>query len=262
MSEQYAVFDIECIGDPENPPDPPKNPEQFDRVPAAAHHVIVSCAILMFSWRQDGAYSYLQASTPRLLGDAAGSERSIVEAFSRFMGREPLLVSWNGRGFDLPVLTARSFRWGVQAPWMCRKDYTDRYRGNGHIDLQEHLTNYGAGRASKMAAFARLAGWPGKLGVSGADVPELWASGDDDKIRVRRYNLEDVGCEGAILLRWMYSKGDLTLEQYRRSAASLLEAYDKEPRFAELSAAINRDQFLLNWMAEEQQPQPPVQPSA
>lgn len=249
MSERFIVFDVECTLDPQCPADPPKNPD-MERVPAPPHHMVVSCAVLMFTWAKEESGRTLVAANPRLLGDKAGTESSILKGFANLMRDRPVLVSWNGRGFDIPVILARSFRSGIPAPWLWDRDVMDRYRGHMHIDLQEHMTNYGAGRAAKMAAFAKLVGWPGKLGVTGSDVPELWLSGDDGKARVRRYNLEDVGCQAAIFLRLMFMKGVLSLEEYQRSCESLLAAFDREPRFAELSSAIDRPSFLMNTPSE------------
>ncbi|RTL06406.1 hypothetical protein EKK58_05495 [Candidatus Dependentiae bacterium] len=254
-ADHFVVFDLEATPDPECPADPPKNPDQ-DRVPAPPHHRVVSCGIIVFAWTKDEQDNFLTVAKCRLLGDAVGTETSILQDFGSIMKHRPHLASWNGRGFDLPVIMARSFRCGIPTPWFWDRDYMDRFRGHRHIDLQDHTTNYGASRASRMAAFAKLAGWPGKLGVCGADVPQLWEEGDEGRAKVRRYNLEDVGCQSAILLRVLLMKGEISRTAYQKSAESLLSTFDRDQRFAELSAAIDRDRFLMHDKGPQQQPVP------
>jgi hypothetical protein len=51
------------------------------------------------------------------LGSADSTERELLERF--FDGIEkfrPILISWNGSGFDLPVIHYRSLKHGVAAP--------------------------------------------------------------------------------------------------------------------------------------------------
>jgi predicted PolB exonuclease-like 3'-5' exonuclease len=160
--------------------------------------------------------------------------------------RRPVLVSWNGRGFDLPLVIARAMRHGIVAPWLWDRDFEDRYRGSKHIDLQDAVSLRGAGRPSRMASFACLCGWPGKVGVDGSDVEGLWSSGEEGREAVRRYNLADVVEEAAILLRWMVCRGDMDMEEYRALASSLLGYVDSDPRLSVLRTEIKRDQFLMN----------------
>jgi protein CrcB len=64
----------------------------------------------------------------------------------------PTLVTFNGRGFDLPLLELCAFRYGLQiADWFAedaRSFDQPRYRYNmsAHLDLHEWLTNSGASR--------------------------------------------------------------------------------------------------------------------
>ncbi len=64
--------------------------------------------------------------------------------------RRPTLVSFNGRGFDLPLLELAAFRYGVSVPgWfqVAAKSFDQprsRYNSVAHLDLYELLTNFGA----------------------------------------------------------------------------------------------------------------------
>jgi len=236
----FVVYDFEAIIDPENPPPEGADP---DRVPAVAHLQIVSGAILAIV-AGDGQ---TRVWGPRLLGgQAGGDEASILRDFVTMVGdRRPVLVSWNGRGFDLPLVIARCMRHGIVAPWLWDRDFEDRYRGSKHLDLQDAVSLRGAGRPCKMASFAGLCGWPGKVGVDGSDVEGLWTSGEEGREAVRRYNLADVVEEAAILLRWLVCRGDMELDEYRSAAAGLLGHVDADERLAVLRTEVRRDIFLL-----------------
>jgi 3'-5' exonuclease len=236
----FVVYDFEAVIDAENPPPAGADP---DRVPSVAHLQIVSGAIVALI-AGDGPP---RVQPPRLLGGpGGGDEAAILKDFISMVGeRRPVLVSWNGRGFDLPLVIARCVRHGVVAPWLWDRDFEDRYRGLKHLDLQDAVSLRGAGRPSKMAAFACLCGWPGKVGVDGSDVEGLWTSGEEGQEAVRRYNLADVASEAAILIRWLVCRGDMTLDEYRAAGQALLGHVDADERLAVLRTEVRRERFLL-----------------
>lgn len=89
---------------------------------------------------------------------------------------QPKLVTFNGRGFDLPLLELAAFRHGIPA-----RDYyqssRNRFHGN-HIDLYDWMTNYGAFRLTGgLNLLAKLIGKPGKLDISGDQVYRLFCEG-------------------------------------------------------------------------------------
>jgi predicted PolB exonuclease-like 3'-5' exonuclease len=151
------------------------------------------------------------------LGDPAADEKELLERF--FDGIErftPDLVSWNGSGFDLPVMHYRSLRWGLSAPryWEHGEDdtafrynnYLSRFHWR-HIDLMDVLAGFqGRGRAS-LADMASLLGFPGKLGFSGARVWDAWCDGDI--VGIRRYCETDVLNTYLILLHFERLRGRL-----------------------------------------------------
>jgi len=236
----YIVYDFEAVVDQGNPPPEGSDPE---KVPAVAHLEIVSGAIVALVL--DGPRTRVQL--PRLLGAPSYGETAILRDFTTMVGKHrPVLVSWNGRGFDLPLVIARCVRRGIVAPWLWDRDFEDRYRGTNHVDLQDAVSLRGAGRPSRMAAFACLAGFPGKVGVDGSDVEGLWNGGDAGQEAVRNYNLGDVVSEAAVLLRVLMCRGDITLEEYRSAGRALLEHVDADPRLASLRALIDRPRFMMD----------------
>src|SRR3954470_23646699 len=108
------------------------------------------------------------------LGSATDSERDIVQRFFDGIERyKPTLVSWNGGGFDLPVLHYRALVHGVQAKtyWdngLFDRDskwnnYLKRYEFK-HTDLMDVLALYGGRNNAPLHEIAVLLGFPGKLG--------------------------------------------------------------------------------------------------
>ena len=111
----------------------------------------------------------------------------------------PQLVSWNGGGFDLPVLHYRGLRHGVVAGkyWDMGDDdrefkynnYISRYHLR-HLDLMDLLAMYQPRANAPLDAMAKLCGFPGKLGMDGSQVyarlPRRPPRGDPPLLRDRR----------------------------------------------------------------------------
>jgi len=127
------------------------------------------------------------------LGAAEDSEGELIGRF--FDGVEkytPQLVSWNGGGFDLPVLHYRSLIHGVTAAryWELGDDdrdfrynnYINRYHTR-HLDLMDLLALYQPRGAAPLDELARLCGFAGKLGMDGSQVWEAYLAGRIGEIR-------------------------------------------------------------------------------
>jgi 3'-5' exonuclease len=183
------------------------------------------------------------------LGDLNSTEAELVERFFDGIERfSPDLVSWNGSGFDLPVLTLRALAAGVQAPryWETGdsdtafryNNYLSRFHWR-HTDLMDVLSAYqGRGRVSLQNA-AMLLGLPGKLGFSGDQVWDAWLAGN--LIGIRQYCETDVLNTYLIYLRFEMMRGRFTRERYaeelERVKALLRAGSGKEPHFAEFLRA-------------------------
>src|SRR5262249_13974300 len=126
------------------------------------------------------------------LGGEGGDERAMLEKFAAFVGQKQLhVVTFNGRGFDLPVIVLRSLRHGVALPWYYQsRDYRYRFSDEGHIDLCDFLAEHGAARSLSLDAAARVIGLPGKNGIDGSQVEGLYNAGHLSQIR--DYCLHDV----------------------------------------------------------------------
>jgi len=111
------------------------------------------------------------------LGDLDSTESEIIQRF--FSGIDkytPTLVSWNGSGFDLPVLHYRSLLHGISAPryWEVGdndqqfrwNNYLNRYHYR-HMDVMDVLAGYQGRANAPLDEVATMLGFPGKMGMSG-----------------------------------------------------------------------------------------------
>jgi len=126
------------------------------------------------------------------IGEPEANEAAAIQRFFAGIDKHvPQIVSWNGRGFDLPVLVSRGLIHGVSAAcfWDNGNDNKDfRYSNylnrfhERHVDLMDVLSLYG-GRGSPLDDLARLAGFPGKLGMKGNEVWDSFRRGEIAAIR-------------------------------------------------------------------------------
>jgi predicted PolB exonuclease-like 3'-5' exonuclease len=140
--------------------------------------------------------------------------------------RPAKLVTFNGRGFDMPLLELAAFRYGFAA----RDHYLSRDRYRGPLDLQEFFTNFGGCRmVGGLNLLAKLLGLPGKMDVAGHQVYDMYREGKLQEIN--DYCLCDTLDTYFIFLRTRVLTGDITLEQETEIAAkarSLLLAKREE----------------------------------
>jgi 3'-5' exonuclease len=172
-------------------------------------------------------------------------EGGMLADFAEFMAKwKPTIVTWNGRGFDLPVLMLRSLRYGVSAPWYYQnRDYRYRYSNEGHLDLCDVLADHGATRMTSLHGAARLIGLPGKDGVDGSQVEAMYRTGQIDALR--GYCLSDVAQTAFLFLRYRLLSGLLDRTSYTAAATHLLSAVSADQRLASLVARIERARLLL-----------------
>jgi 3'-5' exonuclease len=181
------------------------------------------------------------------LGDENASEVEIIQRF--YDGIEkytPQIISWNGSGFDLPVLHYRGLIHGVNASryWELGDDdkefkwnnYISRYHMR-HLDLMEVMAMYNARANAPLDSLAKLCGFPGKLGMDGSKV---WDAFKEGKIKeIRDYCETDVANTHLVFLRFQLMRGLLTKVAYESEIALVretLQSYEGEHWSAFLAA--------------------------
>jgi 3'-5' exonuclease len=155
------------------------------------------------------------------------SEAKIIQAFFNSVEKHmPQLVSWNGGGFDLPVLHYRGLRHGVVANKYLDmgeddrefkfNNYISRYHMR-HLDLMDLLAMYQPKNNAPLDAMAKLSGFPGKLGMDGSKVYEAFLDGKTEEIR--RYCETDVMNTYLLYCRFQKMRGGFTEAEYAQEIA-------------------------------------------
>ena len=175
-------------------------------------HRIAAVAIGMHTKRPDGEQTF----------DAVTAQGSDEHNLLRILWDHLLIadrvVSYNGRGFDLPVLEMRSLRLGLSVPWYfddsqkweaCRNRYAP-----WHLDLADFVTNGGAvRRRPKLDHMLRICGYGGKVpGLDGSQVARLIDEGEGKL--VGGYCLLDVVQTTLLYLRIERMRGRLSTAQH------------------------------------------------
>ena len=172
------------------------------------------------------------------LGEPDSGEEELVRRFYDGIERfTPTLVSWNGAGFDLPVLHYRAMRHRLQAPrYWEMGDEDQQFRWNNyisrfhwrHVDLMDVLSGFqGRGRVG-LDKMAQLLGFPGKLGMAGEGVWDAFLEGRIEDIR--NYCETDVINTYLIYLRFELMRGRLTHEEHDRECALVQSWLDASGR--------------------------------
>ena len=182
------------------------------------------------------------------LGAETDGEAVLVQRFFDGITKyTPQLVSWNGGGFDLPVLHYRALVHGVKARryWDMGEDdrefrfnnYISRYHPR-HCDLMDLLSLYQLRACAPLDELAQLLGLPGKLGLDGSQVWDAYTAGRLTDIR--RYCETDVVNTYLVFLRFQQMRETLTPEQHQSECALVKSTLGA-------SAEPHWKAFLENW---------------
>lgn len=226
--------------------------------PRQPFHKVVAVSFLAAEIERDGRYETYYLKELRTGGTAQSPESDLVGGFYQFIDRNrPRLVSYNGRGFDLPVLRHRAMVNGVTAgvfhdttnKW---DNYTSRYAQDWHCDLQEALTDFGAAsRALKLNEVCAVLNFPGKFGVDGSQVAPMFDQGKVEEIR--DYCETDVLNTYLVYLRYQLTRGQMNKDGYNRSVADVIALIESEReqrphlgQFLEAWGEAAGNQFLLD----------------
>jgi hypothetical protein len=193
--------------------------------------IVISCVM-----RTDDGVQVFSIGEPE-----AGEAAAIQRFFGGIDKHVPQIVSWNGRGFDLPVLVSRGLIHGVGAAcfWDNGNDnkdfrysnYVNRFHER-HVDLMDVLSLYG-GRGSPLDDLAKLSGLPGKLGMKGNAVWDNFRAGEIAQIR----NYCEADCANTYLLylRFQLMRCAFDKPRYEEECSLLRSVLEKrpEPRWKE-----------------------------
>jgi hypothetical protein len=199
--------------------------------------IVISCAM-----RSDEGFRVWSLAEPK-----SGEGEIIQRFFDGIAKYTPQIVSWNGGGFDLPVLHYRGLIHGVAAPryWDLGEDdrdfkwnnYISRYHTR-HLDLMDLLAMYQPRANAPLDELAKLMGLPGKLGMDGGAVWGAWLNGEIDAIR--DYCETDVVNTYLVYLRFQQMRGQLSAKAHAEEVAFVRGELGK-------SDAAHWREFLAAW---------------
>ncbi|MEP7051285.1 MAG: 3'-5' exonuclease [Pseudomonadota bacterium] len=240
VTTSFLVLDIETVLDPELP----IQATDAERLPSPPHHKVVVLGALLF----DAAYEAKRINVISELKDEAG----ILEDFARMLEeRRPTLVTFNGRGFDMPVIATRCLRYGIPFRHYYRsRDVRYRFSPEGHLDLMDYVADFGAAKPSKLDIVAKLCGMPGKVGIDGKDVGPMVHAGRIQE--VRNYCLCDVAQTAGVFLRVQLVRGEIEREQYLAAMRSLIALIKSDVRLQPVAEALDERRLLLETEAVAQ----------
>lgn len=117
------------------------------------------------------------------------SEKEILLTFWDYVSKADKVITFNGRGFDIPFVMIRSAIHRIKPT----KDFMgNRFSKSNHIDLLELFSFYGGIRRFNLDFYCKAFGIesPKSKGVTGMEVPELYRAGKIKEIAI--YCADDI----------------------------------------------------------------------
>ena len=175
------------------------------------------------------------------------SEMELVARFWQMFENVQTLITFNGRGFDLPVLETRALKHGLSLPrYFAHGESRSTYRGSRysdayHIDLCDYLSNFGAAyRRNSLNVLAKLIGLPGKYNIAGEDVEYLYRQGRLKEIN--QYCMTDVLQTYLLFLRVELLRGRLDAGAYQEAVTAAREDLTQR------ASGAGSENFLLEFL--------------
>jgi len=187
------------------------------------------------------------------MGTDRFSESELIERFWQIFENVQTLVTFNGRGFDLPVMETQALKHGLSlgryfGTAQSRNNYrSNRYNEAFHIDLCDYLSNFGAVYPrNSLNLLSKLIGLPGKYTIEGEDVEYLHRQGRHKEIN--QYCITDVLQTYLLFLRVELLRGNLTRESYKSAVEAARE--DLMQRASNAGTENFLMEFLHRWNPE------------
>ena len=170
------------------------------------------------------------------LGDEDSEESDLLNLFFSAIDKyQPQLVSWNGKGFDSPVIHYRALIHGVSSIKYWDKgdddrefkwnNYLNRYHDR-HLDLMDVMSGYK--KPASLTDIAQLIGAPGKYGIDGSKVTDYYLANDIKKIR--DYCETDVLNTYLVFLRYQLISNNITRDNYKKLLEEIFSFLDKSDK--------------------------------
>ncbi len=200
----------------------------------------ISYVVCDIEYEKDGeSYSVTSVASGGVTGS---SEADIIKGLFTYLNKErPRLVSFNGRGFDVPVIKYRSMMHKIPAPWLHRtgnkwSNYNNRYSFDWHIDLLEAFSDFGSSARIKISEVASLFKIPCKLDGDGSSVYQMYKDGKIEEIR--NYCEQDALCTFVLYLFYALHQSRISLITFDKTIENL-ENYTSKQNKQHLSDFVD-----------------------
>jgi predicted PolB exonuclease-like 3'-5' exonuclease len=183
----------------------------------------IACIGALVARRDAGGWQPIALGAPHI---GERTEGELIASFIERIGElNPLLVTFNGHSFDLPVLRYRAMVHRVSGEGLQRRRYFYRY-GSDAIDLCDELSAFDSRGKVKLDEICKILGLPGKPGgIDGSQVDDYVQAGRIQE--VADYCESDVVNTYRVFLIYELFKGALSeagLEASEQHLAAFLEA--------------------------------------
>tara|TARA_B100001996_G_scaffold379386_1_gene365066 strand:- start:2258 stop:3040 length:783 start_codon:yes stop_codon:yes gene_type:complete len=170
------------------------------------------------------------------LGNEDSKEAEILKLFFNVIDKyQPQIISWNGKGFDSPVIHYRSLYHGISSIKYWDKggddrdfkwnNYLNRYHDR-HLDLMDVLSGYK--KPASLSDIAQLIGAPGKYGIDGSFVTDYYLENNIKEIR--DYCETDVLNTYLVFLRYQLISNSISKKTYDKLLDELFNLLDKSDK--------------------------------
>jgi len=243
----FLIIDLETAPNNETDWKPPENkPDAF--MPPVCHRIVCNAGMEIETNKEFNRCNWIGTF------GRPGDERSYIEDFiekAQDDEKEPVIVTYNGRGFDIPVIFHRCMHYGIQFPFMFTASFDKRYGWNDHLDIHDKIRGYGAAPHVKLGYVAQSIGLPGKFGIDGSQVFELAKKGEYNTIN--GYGQCDVIQTAFILIRLLFVANKLSIVNHNNLIYSIRSQAmaKKEPMIKELIGLIDFDKLEINFKRDD-----------
>ncbi len=203
-------------------------------LPIAYHQVVSISAVIADDYGSFQKVSSIEGDT----------EKEMIKNFLKFIDKHsPKLVSFNGRAFDMPMLMVRAMKYNLSCHAYFEKEnkmlnkskwdnYRYRFTDKFHVDLMDHIGEFGAVRGLKLDTLCTMMGIPGKFDVSGDMVFSLYY--DKEIERIKEYCESDVLNTYWLYLKYELLKGNIILEDYLNFLDKMSEKIPTDKSYSQI----------------------------
>ena len=188
------------------------------KFPKPIYHSIV-CIGAVIAEYEDDYWKVRSVAAPHV---GTQTERELISSFlDQIAEYEPQLVTYNGSGFDLPVLRYRAMLHKLSAPGLFERPYFNRYSTDA-LDLCDALSSFGSSTKLKLDEVCKIMGLDGKPSeIDGSQVSEYYRAGRIQEIA--DYCVTDVINTYRLWLRHELFKGELDDETLHASEIAIIQ---------------------------------------